>query len=96
MRISPEEVRHIATLARVGVTEADIERFSTQLSNILEHFQVLQQVDTSSIPPMSHSVALESVMRPDAPRPSLPAEETLSNAPKREGDFFRVLPVLEQ
>jgi aspartyl-tRNA(Asn)/glutamyl-tRNA(Gln) amidotransferase subunit C len=96
MKLSREEVLHIARLARVAVTEDEITRMSEQLSNLLEHFQVLQQVDTEGVPPTSQSVELRSVMREDVIQPSLSAEEVLSNAPHRDGDSFRVKPVLEE
>ena len=96
MALTREQVKHIATLARVGMTEADLERFGHQLSQILEHFQVLNQVDTSNVPPTSHSVDVASVMRNDGVKPSFPADDVLANAPKREEGFFRVMAVLEQ
>ena len=63
---------------------------SEQLSNLLEHFEVLQQVDTDGVPPTAQSVTLQSVMREDEVKPSLPPEDVLANAPRREGDCFRV------
>jgi aspartyl-tRNA(Asn)/glutamyl-tRNA(Gln) amidotransferase subunit C len=95
MKLNREEVLHIARLARVALTDAEITRLSEQLSNLLEHFEVLQQVDTTDVPPTSQSVALQSVMREDVVAPSLPAEDVLANAPRREGDSFRVRAVLE-
>lgn len=95
MKLSREEVLHIARLARVNLTEAEITRFSEQLSNILENFEALQQVDTDGVPPTAQSVALQSVMREDEVAPSFPAEDILANAPHREGDSFRVRAVLE-
>ncbi len=95
MKLSREEVLHIARLARVDLTEAEITRYSEQLSGLLEHFEVLQQVDTADVPPTAQSVELRSVMRDDAVRPSLPPQDVLANAPKREGDLFRVKAVLE-
>jgi aspartyl-tRNA(Asn)/glutamyl-tRNA(Gln) amidotransferase subunit C len=95
MKLSREEVLHIARLARVALTEAEITRLSEQLSSILENFEILQQVDTTDIPPTAQSVSLQSVMREDEVRPSLPQEDILANAPRREGDFFRVRAVLE-
>lgn len=95
MKISREEVLHIAHLARVALTEEEISRMSEQLSKLLEHFEVLQKVDTEGIPPTAQLVTLQSVMREDEIRPSLPAEEILANAPRREGECFRVKPVLE-
>ena len=95
MKLSREEVLHIARLARLGLTESEVDRLSEQLSNILENFEILKKVDTSDVPPTAQSVALQNVMRDDEVAPSLPAEEILSNAPRREGDFFRVRAVLE-
>jgi aspartyl-tRNA(Asn)/glutamyl-tRNA(Gln) amidotransferase subunit C len=95
MKLNREEVLRIARLARLGLTESEIDRLIEQLSHILENFEVLQQVDTSSVPPTAQSIALRSVMREDEVAPSLPAEDVLSNAPRREGDCFRVRAVLE-
>jgi aspartyl-tRNA(Asn)/glutamyl-tRNA(Gln) amidotransferase subunit C len=95
MKLSREEVLHIAALAKVGVTESDVEKFQEQLSNILENFEALQKLDTTGIPPTAQSIALQNVIMADEVRPSLPTEEILANAPQREGDFFRVKIVLE-
>ncbi len=95
MKLTREEVLHIARLARVGVTEEDLDRLSEQLSNILENFEILNGVDTTNVPPTAQSIALQNVMRPDGIDPSLPSEDVLANAPRREGDFFRVNAVLE-
>jgi len=95
MKLSREEVLHIAHLARVALTENEITRMSEQLSNLLEHFEVLQKVDTEGVPPTAQSVSLQSVMRDDIVSPSLSADDILANAPRREGDCFRVKPVLE-
>jgi aspartyl-tRNA(Asn)/glutamyl-tRNA(Gln) amidotransferase subunit C len=96
MKLTREEVLHIARLARLAVTEEEVDRYVDQLSNLLEHFQVLQQVDTEGVPPTAQSVELRSVMRDDVIEPSLTAEEVLSNAPRREDDSFRVKAVLEE
>ena len=95
MKLSREEIRHLATLVRLGISDDEADRFGEQLSDILEAFEVLQQVDTTDVPPTAHSIALESVMREDVSAPSLPEEEVLANAPNREGDCFRVRAVLE-
>ncbi|MBI4301181.1 MAG: Asp-tRNA(Asn)/Glu-tRNA(Gln) amidotransferase subunit GatC [Chloroflexi bacterium] len=95
MALSREEVEHIAVLARVGLSEADVEKFREQLSHIIEHFEVLRQVDTEGVPPMAHSVALENVTRPDEPSPSLSADQILANAPEKDEGFFKVHAVLE-
>ena len=95
MKISREDVLHIARLARIALTEDEITRLSQQLSDLLENFEVLQQVDTEDVPPTAQSVELESIMRDDKSRPSYSAEEILANAPRRDEDCFRVKPVLE-
>ena len=94
MPLKREEVEHIARLARVGMTEEDLEIFGGQLSHILEQFNVLREVDTEDVLPTSHTVDLSSVFRDDEERPSLSQEDTLANAPRRDDDFFRVKPVL--
>jgi aspartyl-tRNA(Asn)/glutamyl-tRNA(Gln) amidotransferase subunit C len=96
MKLSREEVLHIARLARLGLDEQEIDRLGGQLSKLLEHFQVLQQVETEGVPPTSQSVSLQSVMRDDVVAPSLLPEDVLANAPHREGDCFRVRAVLEE
>ena len=95
MKLSREEVLHIALLARLGLTETDVDRFREQLSNILENFEILQQVDTSNVPPTAQSIALQNVVSEDEVAPSLPPSQIMANAPRKEGDFFRVRAVLE-
>ena len=95
MKLSREEVKHIALLARLGVDEADLEKFSEQLSNILENFEILQRVDTTEVPPTSHPVALNNVIRDDDIAPSFAPGEILANAPQEEDGCFRVRAVLE-
>ena len=95
MKLSREEVLHIARLARLGLTEEEVNRLGEQLSNILENFEILQQVDTSDVPPTAQSIALQNVMRNDEVAPSLSPSEILANAPRKEGDCFRVRAVLE-
>jgi aspartyl-tRNA(Asn)/glutamyl-tRNA(Gln) amidotransferase subunit C len=95
MKLTREDVLHIALLARLGLTEAEVERFREQLSNILENFEILQQVDTTDIPPTAQSITLQDVVRDDEVAESLPQGEILANAPRQEGSFFRVRAVLE-
>jgi len=96
MKLSREEVLHIARLARVGVTDDDVARMSEQLSNILENFEILGEVDTTDLPPTAQSIALQNVLREDEVTASLPPEDVLANAPRREEDFFKVNAVLEE
>jgi aspartyl-tRNA(Asn)/glutamyl-tRNA(Gln) amidotransferase subunit C len=95
MKLSSEEVRHVALLARLGLSEVEQEKFREQLSHILENFEMLQQVDTTDVPPATHSISLQSVLREDEIVPSLPEAEVLANAPRQEGGYFRVHAVLE-
>ena len=95
MKLSRKEVLHIALLARLGLTENEVNRLSEQLSNILENFEVLQQVDTTDIPPTAQSIPLQNVVKEDKVTPCLTQNQILANAPRREGDFFRVKAVLE-
>jgi len=95
MKLSREEVLHIALLARLGLTEDEVDRFREQLSNILENFEILQQVDTSDIPPTAQSIDLQNVVKGDEVTDSLSQSEILANAPRKDGEFFRVRPVLE-
>jgi len=95
MKLSREEVLHIALLARLGLTETEVNRLSEQLSNILENFEALQQVDTSGIPPTAQSIPLRNVVSEDKVIPCLPQDQILANAPRRDGNFFRVKVVLE-
>ena len=95
MRLSREQVEYVAHLARLGVTEDEIDQFAEQLSAILEHFATIQQLDTEAIPPTALVVALQDVMRDDVVTPSYPREVILANAPRDEDGYFRVKAVLE-
>ncbi len=95
MPLSREDVLHVARLARIALNDDEVERFRTQLSDILDHFDVLRQIDTEGVPPTAHTLDLVNVERDDEVRPSMPVEDVLRNAPAREGDLFRVRAVLE-
>ena len=96
MKLSREEVLHIAALAKIGITEEDVEIFQEQLSNILENFEVLERINTSGVPATAQPNALQNVIMSDKVRPSLSPEEVISNAPQREDNFFKVKIVLEE
>lgn len=95
MKLSREDVIHITQLARLGVTDEEIDRFTGQLSSILENFEALQQIDTTGVEPTAQPIPLCNVLKDDVARESLPQEEILANAPGREGEFFRIRAVLE-
>ena len=92
MEITREEVLHVARLARLELSEDEVERFRGQLAAILEAVGTVSELDLSDVPPTSHPLALVNVWGEDEPRPSLPVEDALRNAPDREGQFFRVPP----
>ena len=94
--ISRADVEHVAALARLGLTDDEIDVMQGQLNRILEAIGQLQSVDTSSVGPTAQVIELENVMRPDEPRPSIDREAALANAPLREGPHLRVPVVLEE
>ncbi len=94
MRLTMEDVEHVSTLARLGLTDAEKERLRDQLSSILEHIEALNAVDTASIPPTAQLNALSNVWREDEPGPSLPIAAVLANAPRSVDGFFEVNAVL--
>lgn len=96
MPLERSQVEHLASLARIGLTEAEIEMLGDQLSQILEQFEVLNELDTSGVAPTGHAGGLQTVMRDDLAEDSLDSEDVLKNAPRREGEFFRVNAVLEE
>ena len=96
MPLERADVEHIAALARIGLSEEEITTFQEQLSNILDQFELLKQLDTSAVEPTGHAVEVNSVMREDVPEESLSPGDTLLNAPRREGDLFRVKAILEE
>lgn len=90
MSLSTADVVHIANLAKLELTPEEIEQYRRQLSDILEHFETLKLVDTSTVPPTASVLPLRTVMRADAVRPSLPTQDALANAPDSDDGFFRV------
>ncbi len=94
MALSREDVEHVAYLARLSLGPAEVEQMREELSEILDHFRILQDIDTAEVPPTTQAVTLLSVDREDEPRESLPAGDVLSNAPEEEDGFFRVRAVL--
>ena len=95
MKLSREEVLHIARLARMGITDDEVDKLSEQLSDILDNFEVLQQVNTDDVPPTAQSIALNNVIREDIVADSYSPEDILANAPHQEENHFRIHAVLE-
>ncbi|HTN44500.1 MAG TPA: Asp-tRNA(Asn)/Glu-tRNA(Gln) amidotransferase subunit GatC [Nitrospiria bacterium] len=96
MKLSKEEVEHVAKLARLAVSEEEKEAFSRQLSEILTYIGKLNELDTSKVEPTSHVLDLSNVLRDDVIRKSLAPEDVLANAPDRVNNFFRVPKIIEE
>ena len=94
--ISRDDVLHVAHLARLHLTDDEVDRMQQQLSNILEAIETLRDVDTSHVGPTASVIQLENVMRDDVARPGLSREAALANAPLRDDPFLRVPTVLEE
>jgi aspartyl-tRNA(Asn)/glutamyl-tRNA(Gln) amidotransferase subunit C len=92
MAISRDDVLHVARLARLELSDAEVERFQEQLSAILEAVSKVQELDLADVPPTSHPLDVVNVWRDDEPRASLPVEEALANAPDSQDDMFKVPP----
>ncbi|MBE3597291.1 MAG: Asp-tRNA(Asn)/Glu-tRNA(Gln) amidotransferase subunit GatC [Limnochordaceae bacterium] len=94
--ITPDEVRHVARLARLELTDEEVERYARQLGDILSAAARLGELDTEGVDPTFYPLPLQNVMRPDAVRPSMPREKVLANAPEPEQDMFRVPRIIEE
>ena len=95
MRITKEQVEHVALLARLKLSGEEREKMTEELNQILEHFEKLGELNTEDIKPTSHVLPLENILREDTLKPSLKREEALSNAPQRSEACFKVPPVIE-
>ncbi len=93
--ISREDVLHVARLARLELSEPELEKMREQLNSILTYIDRLKELDVAGVEPTSHAVPMVNVMRDDVVVPSFPREEMLANAPDRVGDFFRVPRIIE-
>ena len=94
VKLSTEEVRNIAELAKLDLTDEEVALYAGQLSDILDYFQRLEELDTSHIAPTASVLPLKNVLRPDAPAAPLSPEEVIANAPDAEDNQFRVSAVL--
>jgi len=94
--ITRDEVLHIAKLAKLKLSEDEVELFQEQLGRILEYFKQLERLDTEHVLPMKHVLNVHTVLRADEPRSSVSAEEALKNAPKRRDNYFVVPKVVEK
>lgn len=95
LKISKTEVAHVAHLARLTFQEEEMERFTSQLNDILLYMDKLNTVDTAGVAPMTHATALANAFREDRVQPSLAQDLAITNAPDPKGDFFRVPKVID-
>ena len=95
MSLTAQEVQWVAHLARLQLTEAELDTMTRQLNVIVDYVDQLKQVNTDSVEPMAHALAVQNIFRDDEPAPSLPVADALANAPQRRGDFYSVPAVLD-
>jgi aspartyl-tRNA(Asn)/glutamyl-tRNA(Gln) amidotransferase subunit C len=95
MSLTTEQVRWVAHLARLELSDAELETMTRQLSSIVDYVAQLQQVDTQGVQPLAHALEIHNVFRDDELAPCLPVDVALANAPDRRGDFYAVPAVLE-
>ncbi len=93
-RITRDDVEHVARLARLALTDDEVERLTEQLEVILENAAQVSALDTAGVPPTAHPLPLANVLRPDEPRPGVPRDDVLAMAPASEDDRFRVPRIL--
>ena len=95
-RLTEDEVRRVAVLCRIGLSDEEVDRLRDEMAGLIAEVSVLQSIDTSGIEPTGHAVEeVHTVMRDDTPRPALTVEDVLSNAPRREANYFRVPAVMD-
>ena len=94
-QLSADEVRRIALLCRIGLSESDIPAIHETLVTLLQEVRIVQSVDTEGIEPTGHAGEVDTVMREDEPGPSLEEVQVLANAPRTEGDYVRIQGVIE-
>lgn len=96
MKLDLKTVEHVAMLARLGLTDDEKSRLQDQLSSVLDHISVLEEVDTDAIPPTAQVIELQNILREDVAGEPLPVAAVLKNAPRTEDDFIKVNAVLDQ
>ncbi|MHC4172059.1 MAG: Asp-tRNA(Asn)/Glu-tRNA(Gln) amidotransferase subunit GatC [Planctomycetota bacterium] len=93
--IDQAQVRKVAKLSRLELTEAEVEEFTGQLSAILDYMEKMNELDTANVEPLAHCLPISNVFRQDCVKESLGTEKTLGNAPQRDGEFFKVPKILD-
>jgi len=94
-KIDQQQVRKVAKLSRLQLTEQEVKEFAGQLSAILEYVEKLNELDTTNVEPLAHCLPISNIFRADEVKESLGTEKTLANAPQRDGDFFKVPKILD-
>ncbi len=95
MSLSAEQVRWVANLARLELTDAELDVMTGQLNRIVAYVDQLQQLNTDGVEPLAHALEIANVFRADEPQPSLSVDAALANAPRRRGNFYAVPAVLD-
>jgi aspartyl-tRNA(Asn)/glutamyl-tRNA(Gln) amidotransferase subunit C len=95
-KIDAEQVRRVAKLSRLELTDAEVEEFTGQLSAILEYVEKMNELDTDNVEPLAHCLPVNNVLRADRIKESLGTEKTLANAPQQDGEFFKVPKILDE
>jgi aspartyl-tRNA(Asn)/glutamyl-tRNA(Gln) amidotransferase subunit C len=95
MSIDRKTVENVAKLARLQLSGEELDRYGKQLGAILDYIAKLEQLDVKGLEPLAHAVDADNVFREDAPRPGLPRDAALQNAPEKTGDFFIVPKIIE-
>ena len=96
MALTTKEVEHVARLARLRLSPDELEKMRAQLSNILAHIDMLEEVDVSDVPPTAQVTDLQNILRADETRPSLPSGDVLANAPDQQEGMFRVKAIFDE
>jgi len=94
-KIDQAQVKKVAKLSRLQLTEAEVDEFTHQLSAILDYMEKLNELDTSNVESLAHCLPITNIFREDCVKESLGTEKTLANAPQRDGDFFKVPKILD-
>jgi aspartyl-tRNA(Asn)/glutamyl-tRNA(Gln) amidotransferase subunit C len=95
-KIDEAQVRKVAKLARLDLSDSEVQEFAGQLSAILDYVERMNQLDTKDVEPLAHCLPINNVFREDVAKESLGTERTLANAPQRDGSFFKVPKILEE
>jgi aspartyl-tRNA(Asn)/glutamyl-tRNA(Gln) amidotransferase subunit C len=94
-KIDETQVRRVALLSRLELSDEEVAQFSTQLSSIVEYIEKLNELDTDNVEPLAHCLPVHNVLREDVPKPSLSNDAALANAPEREDEYFKVPKILD-